>query len=384
MTPRSRTCLTLVLTWAMTTTAARALFNFNEGTDLVFVTATYSIGYDTNVFTRSVNKQSSTQSASASIDYSRVAGVITVNANVSASAGSFGEVRGQDFEDPSVSLAFRKRYGRTTGSLSLAAHRESQPDLDAGERTHDTAYHSALDLRYPVNDRYYFTNYLGYSWKAYVNQPAFSDLTTLNDAIALNYVYNSKLDLNAGYSLSVSSTSKATTAYDHSLTLGASGSILPKLSGTVRFGVSRRDSDSRIGGHEQFYGFTSGTSLKWLFSRRLSFNGDFNDDFSTTSTDISVNRASAGLHGTASISTRYIGRAGVTYTLSNYLGRAGYLPNTTRSRRDELVQFDASLGVAITTHIRTTLAYMYMINYSNSSEASFERQMLTLTIAATY
>ncbi|HWA84715.1 MAG TPA: hypothetical protein VG710_00715 [Opitutus sp.] len=384
MTLRSRTCITFLLLWALATTSAHALLNFNDGTDLVFVTGTYSIGFDTNVFTRAVSKQSTTQSASISVDYSRVAGVITVNANVSASAGSFGSIRGQDFADPSFSLAFRKRYGRTTGTLSLTTRRESQPDPDAGERTHDAYYSSDLDLRYPVNDRYYFTNALGYSWKDYLNQPAFSNLTTLNDSFAVNYVYDSKLDLNAGYVFSLNDTSKDTHAFDQSLLIGASGSILPKLSGTLSVGIQQRSSDSKIGGREKFTSFTSATSLKWLFSRRISFNGELNEDFSTTSTDITVNRLSGGIHGTASLSTRYICSAGVTDTISYYLGKAGYITGTTTDREDNLLQFDVSLGVAITTHIRTTLAYVYMLNTSNDSSASFTRQLLTLTIAATY
>lgn len=381
---RCRYWPTLLLLWALATPSAHALLNFNDGTDLVFVSGTYTIGFDTNVFTRAVSKQSTTQSASVSIDYSRVAGVITVNANVAASAGSFGNIKGQDFADPSVMVSFRKRYGRTTGSLSLTGRRESQPDPDAGQRTHDAYYSTNLDVRYPVNDRYYFTNAVGYSGKGYLNQPAFSDLFTLTDSFAINYVYDSKLDLNGGYTISLSDTSKNTHAADQSLTIGAAGSILPKLSGTIHVGGEQRSVDSNIGGHEKFTSFTSGTSVKWLFSRRLSFNGQLTDDFSTTSTDISVNRASAAVHGTASVSTRYICSAGVTYTISSYLGKAGRIANTAINRRDELFQFDASIGVAITTHIRTTLAYVYMLNTSNESSASFTRQSLALTIAATY
>ena len=384
MTLRSRTSITLLLLWAVATPSAHALLNFNDGTDLVFVTGTYSIGFDTNVFTRAVSKQSTTQSATVSIDYSRVAGVITVNADVSASAGTFGNIRGQDFADPTFSLAFRKRYGRTTGTLALSTRRESQPDPDAGQRTHDAFYSSNLDVRYPVNDRYYLTNAVGYSWKAYLNQPAFSNLAMLNDSMAVNYVFDSKLDLNAGYAFNLSNTSKDSRAFDQSLLFGASGSILPKLSGTISMGLEQRISDSRIGGHEKFTSFTSGSSVKWLFSRRISFNGQLSDDFSTTSTDINVNRLSGGLNGTASLSTRYICSTGVTGTISNYLGKAGYITGTTKNRRDYLFQFDASIGVAITTHIRTTLAYLYMLNTSNDSSASFTRQLVTLTIAATY
>jgi hypothetical protein len=357
---------------------ARALLNFNEGKDLVFVSATYSVGLDSNVFTREHAVSAYTQTLSASIDYSRQAGLISVTANLSASSGTFAGIRGQDFLDPSLSVAFRKRYGRTTGALSFGAHRESQPDPDVGQRTEAANYSSGLDLRYPVNDRYYFTNNLRGTAKVYAGNSGFTDLYTYSDSIAVNYIYTSKLDLNGGYTIAISDTSNGTKAYDQSLTLGASGGILPKLSGTIHAGIQRRDSDSRIGGNEQFYAFTSATSLKWLFSRRLTFAADLSEDFSTTATDISVNRSSAGLRGTVSLSSKYIGNAGVTYSISDFLGKAGL------GRKDEMLQFDASIGVALTTHIRTSLSYTYMINWSNVSDADFVRQMLTFTIIATY
>lgn len=357
---------------------ARALLNFNEGKDLVFVSATYSIGLDTNVFAQKSSVSSTTHTLSASVDYTRQAGLISVAASLSASAGRFDDVPTQDFSDPRFSLAFRKRYGRTTGSLSFLGGRESQPDPDAGQRTRSWNNSGVLDLRYPVNDRYYFTNAFRVATRLYDNTNDFSDLWTYSDSFAVNYVYSSKLDLNGGYTIALSETSKNTTAYDQSLTVGASGGILPKLSGTVRVGLQRRDSESTRGGDESFYAFTSGTSLKWLYSRKLTFNADLNQEFSTTSTDLSVNRASAGLHATASLSSKYIANGGVTYSISDFLGRAG------EGRKDYMLQFDASIGVAITTHIRTSLAYLYMINWSNLSSASFERHTLSLTIVATY
>lgn len=358
--------------------SAHALFNLNEGKELIFVSGTYSIGLDTNVFARQAAQQSFTQSVSFSADYSRQAGLISVTAHAATSAGSFQDIRGQDFTDPALSVSFRKRYGRTTGALLLSTRRESQPDPDAGQRTRAWNHGGGLDLRYPVNDRYYFTNNLRANSRLYSNKAAFSDLNTLSESISLNYVYTSKLDLNSGYAITFSDTSKNTRAFDHSFTVGANGGILPKLSGSIRFGVQRRNAELPDGTDESFDSFTSSTTLKWLYSRKLTFNADLSQDFSTTSTDISVNRATGGLHATASLSSKYIGNAGVSYTISNFLGKAG------AGRQDELLQLDASIGLAITTHIRTSLAYVYMLNMSNSPGADFERQSLTFTVIATY
>ncbi|MCR6657217.1 MAG: outer membrane beta-barrel protein [Opitutus sp.] len=357
---------------------AFALFTLNQGKDLVFVSASYSIGWDSNVFTRQASQASFTQSASASIDYTRQAGLISVTANASAALGMFQDVSGQDFVDPSFAVAFRKRYGRTTGALTLHARHESQPDPDAGQRTESWFLNSNLDLRYPINDRFYLSNSLGYGERLYSNKQEFSDLATFSEGFYANFVYSSKLDLNSGYSLRISETSRNTTAYDHSLTIGAQGGILPKLSGTIRFGVQRRYANSSVGGREDFDSFTSGTTLKWLYSRRLTFNADLNQDFSTTSTDISTNRFSAGLRATSSISSKFIVNAGVTYSITNFLGEAG------EGRRDEMLQFDTSVGWAFTTHVRMNLSYVHTINWSNVSSATFVRDGVTLSIIATY
>lgn len=350
----------------------------NEGKDLILVSGSYGVGYDSNVFTRSTAVSSTTQTASLSVDYSRQAGLISVLVDASFFAGRFESLRSQDFFDPSLGITFRKRYGRTTGALQVSSRRESQPDPDAGTRTRSWNHLSTLDLRYPINDRYYITDTLRGSVRDYASSSGFSDLNTFTEAAYINYKYTSKLDLNAGYVLTVSDTSQDTRAYDHSLLIGASGVILPKLTGTVRFGVQRRNSLSSSAGHESFNSFTSGTTLKWTPTRKLTFNLDLNEDFSTTSTDISVNRATAGLHGTAAIGSRLAVSAGTSYMTSDYLGRAG------GGRKDELSQADLGLSVMITRRIRTNLSYSYMLNDSNSPFADFSRHNISLSVVASF
>ena len=357
---------------------ARALVNLNEGTDLVLLSSTFGVGYDSNVFTRASAKSSLLETAAASMDYNRQAGMIGVSAKADVTSGHFENVRDQDYVDPSLALAFRKRDGRTTGTFSLQVRRESQADPDAGARTHDWNDNGTLDLRYPVNDRYYFTNSISTTLRDYSNNPTFSDLTTYSDSIALNYIYTSKLDLNSGYALSISDTSLHTRAYDQSFTVGATGGILPKLSGTIRFGVERRDNDSPLGGRETFDAFTSGTSLKWQYSRKISFAGDLTEDFSTTSTNLPVNRTTAGLRATANVGQKIVGNVGVIYMLSDFLGETG------NGRTDRMLQIDASVAVAITSNLRAILACATMVNSSNVPVAAFNRTNVTCSISATY
>lgn len=357
---------------------ASALVNLNDGRDVVFVSGTYSIGFDSNVFTRAAGKQSMTQTASLSADYARQAGVIGLNVNVGASSGRFESIRGQDFTDPNIAISLRKRHGRTTGALNLTAARESQPDPDVGERTRSWNYTAGLDLRYPVNDRYYVTNSLKFVSRSYLAGNKYADLRHYTDSVAVNYVYSSKLDLNLAYSLGISDTSRDTRAYDHAVTVGASGSILPKLSGTIRVGGQRRNSESTLVGQETFDSFTSGTSLKWLVSRKLSFGFNLDVDNAMTATDLSVNRATSGLQASFSLTNKITASAGASYTVSDYLGTAA------DGRQDETLQFNASLGAALNTRLRTSLGYDYSVNYSTLSAADYERHSLNLSLTAKY
>ena len=99
---------------------------------------------------------------------------------------------------------------------------------------------------------------------------------------------------------------------------------------------------------------------------------------STSATDVSTNRLSAGLHGNAALVSKLVTNAGVTYSITHFLGVAGL------GRRDDLFQFDASIGLALTTHVRLSLSYVYMINWSTLAAADFTRESVTLTAVATY
>ena len=53
-------------------------------------------------------------------------------------------------------------------------------------------------------------------------------------------------------------------------------------------------------------------------------------------------------------------------------------------RRDELVQLDASIRLALTRHVRAALGYSYMLNASNSAAFDFSRHTVALSITAAY
>ena len=169
----------------------------------------------------------------------------------------FTSVKGQNTLDPDLTLTFTKGVGRTTGSWALEAQRESQPDPTVNDRPILWDYSSAFNLRYPVNDRYYLTSSTTINGSVYDNKSLFSDLSTYGENLEINYIFDSKLDLSAAYRIRTNTTD-GITEFDQSLSVGANGTILPKLSGGLSIGYERSNEYSKGLGNDQYNDITAG------------------------------------------------------------------------------------------------------------------------------
>jgi hypothetical protein len=370
-------CILLLVLCAAATPSARAFLVFNESRDQVFINASVSFGYNTNVFDRKIAQGSTSATLAYSANYIRRAGVISVNATAAFTYDQFANVKGQNILDPDLSLILTKGVGRTTGSWMIEAQRESAPDPEANNRPISWNYTTALNLRYPVNDRYYLTSATDFSDVVYDNRTLFSDLSTVSEDLGINYIFDSKLDLVGGYRARISDTS-GISENDQSFIFGANGTILPKLSGTFSIGAERSDSDSKGVGDAVYDDITSSINLNWRYSRILTFNGFVSRDFSISATDIQTDTTSVGARMDASLGHRWRTNAGITHVGTDFLGAAG------DGRRDSLWEFNANVGTGITTHIRVNLGYLYEINYSTLSSVEFTDQSITLSLFASY
>ncbi len=369
-------CASLLVLMVAAAPRAMALLTFNDGTDQVFVGATYTFGYDSNVFAQKNARGSSTQNYTLGANYTRRAGLISVTAGLNWEFGSFGSFSAQNFADPGYTVTFTKGTGRTTGALAFSAQKTDQPDPDSNSRAIAWNYSSSLNLRYPVNERYYFTNTTSYGDTLYLNKVLYANLGSISDGLNLNYVYDSKLDFSGGYNFGFSHTT-TTSNYDHSLTVGASGSLLPKVTGSVSGGFEERHSiDSGL--TSNYGSFTANGALAWRYSHLLSFAGSVNKGFSTSSTDVSLDTTGVSLNTDVNAIRRLRTGFVISCTKTDFLGIQG------AGRRDTLWQFIANVGTAITTHIRANLAYAHTINYSNFSGAEFTGNSISLTLSADY
>jgi len=396
-TPASLLRRAVIVLGAVSLLAPRAagLIDLNEGRDKVTVTADYGISYDSNLFARSDSPGDSSQSLTLGAAYNRQAGILGFNATASIARARFQRYSEEDYTNPSLALDLRKNDGRLTGALSLKAQRESRSDDAANVRANSWNYTAGLNLRYPVNDRYHLASESDVSIRDYVGNPTADaspgspaagtrlyDLSSYAEAIDLYYAYSSKLDLLGGYRIRYGEASGGSHTWDEAFTVGGTGAILPKLSGTIRGGYQTRDVSGPDGGH--YDDVTGSFMLAWPLSRQITFNFQTAKDFMTAATDVSVDATSVDLSATIKPNFRVkialTGEAG--YTSSRYLGPRGAVDGV--SREDRTWSFLVKLSVPIKDHFAAEFACGYLSNDSNLDLSKYRRRTASLDLSLHY
>ena len=357
---------------------AAAFLDLNGGHDQVIASADYGITYDSNLFVHAGGPSDTDESLALGLDYTRRAGLIGVTASLSVTAARFTRFSAEDYANPSFTMELSKNQGRLTGTISLSAQRESNSDTDTNLFTKSWNYATDINLRYPINDRYYFTSLSDFSLADYVQNSSLYNLLSYSEAIDVFYVYTSKLDLMGGYRIRLGEAEGGSHTQDNALTFGATGGLLPKLTGNFSLGYQWRDQSGPSGGH---YGsVTTNVSLSWPMTKRVTFNGDASKDFTTSATDISVDTTTFGLSASLKPNSRlkFILNTGVNYSISDFLGIRG------AGRVDRAPSLNASLGFSLTTVVSVSISYAYTENHSNVAFSDFSRQTATFKLSARY
>lgn len=355
-------------------TSAHALLKFNEGRDQLFVTGTASFGYDSNIFATENGEGDFVTNSSLALEYARRAGLISVNGQVGWNVGRFASNGSEDFANPNMSLELVKNTGRTTGSFTLGASRQSQADPNVNMRTDSWNYNAGFNWKYPVIERYSLAGSLGYGFLDYTdNSASLTDLTTYSASTDLFYTYTSQRDLFVGYRIRQSDTSANSKSTDHAFTGGVSGKILAKLNGTVRAGYQIRQ-ESASG--DTFSSITAGASTTWSVNKRFSLTGSLNKDFSTTATESSVDTTSFNLDAQYVFNHRWSLYSGLG------LGHSEFLNGIDSGREDYYFTWSAGVNYTFNDHFKASLTYSYFQNWSNRSFSSFERNSLSLFLSS--
>ena len=83
---------------------ARALVTLNDGTDKIFVVGSVGVSRDSNIFASREGGSDFVYSGGVSLEYTRKAGWIGVNAGVGVNLSRFGKFSSEDFQNPNFSL----------------------------------------------------------------------------------------------------------------------------------------------------------------------------------------------------------------------------------------------------------------------------------------
>ncbi|HEY0946704.1 MAG TPA: outer membrane beta-barrel protein [Opitutaceae bacterium] len=358
------------------TSPAPALVRMNDGKDQLFVNASLTAAWDSNIFASAEGDGDFITTYGLSLDYQRRAGLIGVNATAAFDVGRFDEFNGEDFANPNLRLELTKDAGRTTGSFTLGAQRESRADSAVNIRTESWNYDAALNLKYPVIERYSLSGNVGYGLRDYQDNSFLVDLETYSTAMDLFYVYTSQRDLLGGYRLRVSETSADTTFYDHAFTLGLSGKILPKLNGTIRGGYQFREAQGGLS--DAYQSWTSAVSATWSVNKRLTVTGQLSKDFSTTASNTSVDTFTGNVEAQYAFSAKTSVTASVGGGINEFLGELG------AGREDTFFTYNVAFNYTMNERFRCSLGYTYFHNWSTLSTSDFERHSVSLNVTSRF
>lgn len=367
-----RTGLTLAAL-AMTGIPARALLNIDGTKNQIFVFGGLAFSQDSNIFSQQDGEGDYHISAHTGAEWKRRAGIIAVDAEVRIDFTRYGEFKDEDAVNPSLSVEFSKSTGRTTGALKIAALRESRAESAVNLRTNSWNVPVELSLRYPINEKLYVTSNTGYLRRDYRGAPALLDYNDLSEAVDLYYVYSSKLDLVGGYRIRSSRTADDRRSLDHWFSLGATGGLFSKMTGTVRFGYQVRE----LRGADDYGQLNASAAVNWPVTRKVVLSLSGTRDFTTIATGSSIDTSTAGLTALYTYSRKLDFRA----TLS--AGRNKFL-NESTPRADDFFSMETGVRYRMNDHLEMGANFVYLRNSSTLALANFDNRGFSLDVSSRY
>jgi hypothetical protein len=359
---------------------ARALVSLEDGLDHAFVNGTVEYGYDSNVFANALSGGSMLVEGSLATEFTRRAGLISVDATASLTFARYANFHDQDYVDPKVTAELSKQTGRTTGSLVITAQRENRADVDVNTRDVSWNYDIGLNVLYPVIERYSISGSFDFNHIDYLDQQLFTNLTTYTGNLYLYYILNEQRDFFIDYRARLSDVADGSHDVDNSLSAGVNGKVFGPFNGSIQGGYTERTISG--GGDAGQYGdLTASGTLTWNMNRRMTLASELARDFSTTAVGQSIDSTNVGLtfkdSFTAKASATFEGSAGQC----RFLGPEGLVAPDMKQRVDEFASAGASFYYILNNHLKASLGYVYFRNWSTFAYAEFPRQQVNATLS---
>ena len=355
---------------------AGALLNLDGTRNQIYVFGGVSYAYSNNLFAEPDGRGDYTITGQVGAEFQRHAGIISVNSIAKLDYVRYGRFTGENTINPNFSLELSKGTGRTTGSLSIHAYRETRSDSAVNLRTSSWNFPVGLNVKYPINEKFYTTSDTGYLSRTYSASQHLVNYSDFSEGVDLFYIYTSKLDLLAGYRIRLATTSIDGRSTDHWFNVGATGGLFSKMTGTLRFGYQIRDLSGS--GSGQYNHFNVAGSVNWPVTRKVVLSLAVNRDFNTIATGDSVDSSSASLHANYAYSRKLEFNSTVSGGLNKFLAI-----NTT-GRRDTFFSWDAGIHYRMNEHLQMGAVYTYIKNWSSLSRADYDSQGFSLDLSSRY
>jgi len=358
-------------------TPGYSLVTFNDGQESIFVNVSTGMSWDSNINSSAASLSDGIFFANVGVNYSRRAGIISIDAAATANISRFNSHSEENFANPDLSLNLSKHSGRTTGTLSLSGARQNRADSAANIRNQSWYYNAQGNLKYPVISRYSLTFGGGFYERTFKNAPGYlvNDRVT-NWSTGLEYAYTDQTNLTASYRGRYGETSAHDSYYDHAFLVGVNGKILPKLTGNFSMGYQKRDNTKKWQGSHS--SLTLSGSANWRISPRLNAAFNLSKDFSVASTNIHTDTLSAGTSINYSMGPRFTLSGGVNGGESRFLGSGS-------NRKDQF--FGANIGASYAVYgdyLRLHLGYNYFRNWSNTAISDYDRDSISLSASSRF
>ena len=367
-----------VLAVVLTLPRGQALLNIDGSRNQVFVFGDATFAYNSNIFSEATGRGDYSVDTQVGVELKRRAGIIAVNSTFKVDYLRFGKFTDQDAVNPSFYIEFNKTTGRTTGAFTINAYRESRSDSVVNLRTSSWNFPLGLNLKYPVNDKFYVTSTTSYLQRRYTNTTTtpLANLVDYSEGRDVFYGSPSKLDLVAGYSIRVSKTSIGGDTSDNWFNIGATGGLFAKLNGSVRLGYQIREITGA--GGESFTHVNALASLNWPATRKLSFAAQVSRDFNTIATGASVDATSVGLRAIYAYNRKLEFNTGIS------AGRNTFLGSNQPARTDTFFGWDVGATYKFNEHLHVGANYNYFRNWSTASFSEFDRQGFSFDIGSRF
>ncbi len=379
----------MVLAGILLCPPARALVALNDGHDRIYVSANMGVSHDSNVFAQNGGKGDLLYTTGFTADYTRRAGWIGVNANVGVSGAHYGTLKGQDYTDPTFSLEFTKQTGRTTGSITLSAQRETRADAAVNTRNSSWNINYGANFRYHIIGTWDLAGGFGFSQRKYQDSVTFSNLNTFSSSFDLFHLLSSERDVILGYRYRYNETPGGTWSTDHDFNAGLHGKLIAGMNGTVRVGYQVRQPHGGTTHGATFQSWTASGSTSYAINKKINLSASLSKDFSITATDSSVDALMASLDGQYAYSSHWSVSSSIGGGTTRFLGQGGRIvldpgppPLLGKQRQDTNVNWNAAINYSLNEHLKVALTYLWFKNWSTSSFADFVRSSWSTSVSS--